>query len=166
MPHFRVPPAEGEAGFVEALGGLTPNSIEWETARLVFADWLAERGDPREAVVRARWVRKSARKRKGSPLEFWTALLPRPWPAPALGRRWKLFGGCVNATWLLHFAPNTLKLQPPWGWRGGALEHLEFTYYPARLQDVWWYDAGAHLEGFACLFKGPPEAAQRSDDGR
>jgi hypothetical protein len=123
-------------------------------ARLVLADWLADRGREREALLtRAPW-RKVSGKTK---VQIWGMGLPGKVEWDRAPRRLLMLGETTNSTWLLHFPPESLKLQPL-GF--GAKPEVQFIWHWQRTH-VLYYDVGAHVEGFAYLISAISEKKGR-----
>jgi hypothetical protein len=116
---------------------------QFQQARLVLADWLAENGREREALLtRAPW-RKVMGQTK---MQIWGMRLPGRLDSVRSPRRLGMLGETTNSTWLLHFPPESLKLQP----FASTAEEVHFVWHWQRT-NVLYFDVGAHLEGFAYL---------------
>src|SRR5437660_1478140 len=87
----------------------------WEDfgrARLILADWLADRGREREAVLtRAPWRKV----RGGEKIQVWALKLVDPVDWLRAPTRLQMLQDTTNSGWVLHFAPESLKYQglPP-----------------------------------------------------
>jgi len=131
---------------------------EWDVARLVFADWLEERGRiPEAALTRAPWRLCDARVRGPcGVIERWRAHTLQS--RPAVRHHWH---GYVNGAPLLHFPPRTLKLH-----RDDRAEHLSslvrflgppshpvyFSFAPGGRSALVVADVDSHPLGFTGLF--------------
>lgn len=147
-----------EEGFIAELDEQASKD-EWKdfaAIRLIFADWLAERGDPREGITRAPWRMTERRMvADGTSVlrETWEVGIPPSgkWRDPE-HRMMIMFGHTVNAWRLLHFPIGTLKLMDDFqGRRPTAIFQLRFTFQLRRLSFNW-YDIGAVHGGFMAFF--------------
>jgi uncharacterized protein (TIGR02996 family) len=112
--------------------------VAFDAQCLVFADWLAERGDPEERAARCRWE-FDAFTDQGR-CQYWSVPLPYPF-------RNDPFWDCTNAAPLLHFAQQTVVLG---GSRTGFLMFLVEPRYGFRQGSL--LDTTIHPLGFLSLF--------------
>lgn len=149
-------PSPEEFSFLESLQELSDlkNWEEWNTTRLIYADWLAERQDPREVIVRANWFHSGYLNRHKKRFDKWRVDLDYTIDTSTCNKRiaMLLSGVVINAYWLLHFAPGTLCVLFP---SSTKFQHLRFTYCPERSIRTLPFDIGAHREGFLALFREP-----------
>ena len=155
---------------------------DWNGLRLIFADWLEERGDPQVEMLRHDWKRfhcvSKAGPSGGSRRQLWErtpehlrryldihgSILGELWvaqaPADDAKGRTKGLIGRINGQQILHFVPRSLKLV---SYIPKKIEHhpgdridLEgsyyFTHFPTRGGRSYKLDTDKYPEGFAKMW--------------
>ena len=149
-------PTADEKGFIFSLNYFAEEEDwrEWNTTRLVYADWLAERSDAREVIVRAEWKLAGKINRKNGLVFYrWQVTLPKSINTLTCNSRAAMMiAGVLNGYWLLHFSPGSLRLQPPGDYN---VKKLRFTHCEFRNPGIVPFDIGAHRDGLLALFQKP-----------
>lgn len=97
----------------------------WEQARLIFADWLDDRGDPEAAALRARWSLAY----DAPQCCVWSAILDGPYPVSVRGQLHRRLKGAFDARPLAHFEPWTLEYRTD---HAGDESGYTFFHWPNR----------------------------------